>query len=173
MPRAAKNAWEPVRFALFIAACASGTASALLASAPVWFAISLAGPHNPSLWAPMAAAAALKLGLELCLLIREALEDGKLEGHEIVGVTLSLLTKTIVTANALLPQPVFTTILGGSFTSGDAARAGHLRLSRWLWRATAGTSFFVAVAIALALWALGRLVLAKLHGHPGLVPVHK
>jgi len=114
--------------------------SALLMSGPCWLLISLCGPHMPHLFVPVLIAAALRLLLVACNLVQQALDDGVLELWETCGIITRFLCDALVTANAVFPQPIFTTIVGGSFSSGDAARAAHMRASRWLWRTTVSIS---------------------------------
>jgi hypothetical protein len=51
--------------------------------------------------------------------------------------------------NAVFPQPVFITLIGGTFESGDAARSFHMRMSRWLWRLTVRLPVEVVIALAI------------------------
>jgi hypothetical protein len=126
--------------------------SALLLSGPVWMAISICGPHMPLLFVPTLFSAVLRLVLVLCHLIQEALVDGELDKWEILGVGVRFVSDVLVTASAVLPQPLFITVIGGSFTSGDAARAAHMRTSRWVWRLTVGLSVEYIVALAVLIY---------------------
>lgn len=110
--------------------------SALILSPPVWCCIFICGPHMPNLFLPTLLAAALRLFMVFFNLVQKAFEDGLLEPWEFCCVLFRFLCDVLVTAYAVFPQPVFTTIVGGPFTSGDAARASHMRASRWLWRTT-------------------------------------
>ena len=106
--------------------CALGAASALLSSGPVWLALSLAGPSMPGLWSAVAISSVLRLSFRFCLLLSNALADGKLEAKEAFGVLAAFIAKCVVTTNAIMPQPMFVTVVGGAFSSGDAARAAHM-----------------------------------------------
>ena len=134
----------------------AGLLSAVILSGPVWAIIYLAGPHMPNLYIPTAVAALLRLFLDLCYLAREALADGKLTRREVVGVSARWFCDVLVTAYALLPQPIFITIIGGAFSGGDAARAGHMRASRWLWRQSIDMSAELVLTLALFAYLLGK-----------------
>ena len=100
----------------------AGTLSALLTSGPTWFLLTLCGPYSEHrLWAPMAVAACLRLIFILFTLLSKGLEDGTLEPVEAAGALAAFCTRAAVTANALMPQPIFMTYVGGAFSSGDAS----------------------------------------------------
>ena len=137
------------------AAKAFGVCSSVLGSWPVGWMIMVVGPYSGSeLWVPLAAAGAFRLVFTFCLLMHRALEDGKVEAMEVAGIVASFSARAFVTANALCPQPIFITYLGGSFSIGDAARVGHLRLGRWLWR----------LSLDWTVWSLGLWALAAAAG---------
>ena len=134
----------------------AGLLSAVILSGPVWAIIYLAGPHMPNLYIPTACAAGLRLFLDLCYLGRGALADGQLTRWEVVGVSARWLCDVLVTAHALFPQPFFITIVGGPFSGGDAARAGHMRASRWLWRQSVDMSAELVLILAVIIYLLGK-----------------
>lgn len=147
-----------IRYIGFIAACIgklSVVVSALLLSGPCWMLISLCGPHMPNLFVPVLMAGGLRLALVFCNLVQQALEDGVLERWETFGIIARFTCDVFITAHAVFPQPIFNTIVGGSFTSGDAARAAHMRASRWVWRQTVGfpAEYFAAVAVLVYIFA--------------------
>ena len=145
------TALQPVGKAASMVGRASAFLSALLLSQPVWCCIFICGPHMPNLFVPTLLAAALRLGMVFCNLVHQALEDGLLEPWEFFCILFRFFCDVLVTAYAVFPQPVFTTVVGGSFSGGDAARAGHMRASRWLWRLTVG---FPALEMLLPLAVL-------------------
>lgn len=151
--------------------------SALLLSWPVWLVINMCGPHMPRLFVPMLLAAALRLVLVLCHLVQvtihpvgcpamppcqcnflclfsrertaqKALVDGELDRLELLGVLVRFMSEVLVTVHAVLPQPIFITLIGGSFAGGDAARASHMRASRWIWRHTVHVPVEVLLSLA-------------------------
>jgi len=138
--------------------------SALLLSGPVWMCISLAGPHMPELFVPTLIAAVLRLGLVFSHLLQETLDDGIIEPWEVVGVTIRFLSDVLITMNCVFPQPIFTTLIGGPFAGGDAARAGHMRMSRWLWRLTVNTPVELLVVMAVLIKVLPGSIVAKANG---------
>lgn len=147
-----------IRYIGFTAACIgklSAVVSALLLSGPCWMLISLCGPHMPNLFVPVLMAGGLRLALVFCNLVQQALEDGVLERWETFGIIARFTCDVFITAHAVFPQPIFNTIVGGSFTSGDAARAAHMRASRWVWRQTVGfpAEYFAAVAVLVYIFA--------------------
>lgn len=98
---------------------------------------------------PMMCAAAFRLLLVFCHLVRKALVDGELDMWEVCASCVRFASDVLVTMNAVFPQPVFITLIGGTFEGGDAARSFHMRMSRWLWRLTVRLPVEVVISFAV------------------------
>lgn len=59
---------------------------------------------------------------------------------------LRLASATLIAMSAVLPQPMFGTIVGGTYTMGVAGRAGLNQVGRWVWRETVDIDFLIMVS---------------------------
>jgi hypothetical protein len=109
-----------------------GGASALATSPFVAYLLVLA-PHGDDFWFLKAAAALLRLAFAGGLFLRSLTSRGAGFGLSL----LKLVSTAAIEVNAILPQPIFSTMTGGAFKLGDVGRAATYRAGRTAWRATA------------------------------------
>ena len=136
---------------------ALGVVAAVLTSGLATMILSIA-PHASDLWGLRAVAALLRIIFLAGVLLRTWLHR-----HEAaIGDACRLATSSVVEANALLPQPLFTTIAGGTFKLGEPAHAATLRLGRSAWAGVAAADTWLTADALPLIVALVVLLLPRL-----------
>jgi hypothetical protein len=102
------------------------------------------------------------LFVAVTLLSGAAAQPPTLRRRALALAALRVLAAAIVTTSTLLPQPVFYTLLGGTFSVGDVARSATLRIARAAWRASADHDCATAMAAAVVCHASVRLFIVAL-----------
>lgn len=111
-------------------------------------------PADGKLWAAGALAAVLRVSF---LAIRLLSDPSTFRSWRAAGTAaLRFVATLVVNMLAVLPQPIFLSVVGGAFGSGDAGKVASLRLGRGLWRASAGglDALTAIVAGLLAYYAI-------------------
>ncbi len=134
---------------LAYASAALGTSAAVLQSSFLATLLTFA-PADEKLFAVSIISAGLRI---VCLLLAVIGDPAARTSPKAAAVNACRLGSSIaVNAAALLPQPLFTTIVGGAFTSGDASKVLTLRLGRALWGFSAAAEALPAGVSALFLY---------------------
>lgn len=119
---------------------ASAIASLVASLGSSSFAASLLvlAPADDKLFAVSVSAGVLRISALALFLVGEP--SSRSSVRAVLASVGRLVASALVNVAALLPQPLFITLVGGPFSSGEAAKVVSLRLARNLWHATAGAA---------------------------------
>eukprot|EP00037_Helgoeca_nana_P017958 m.171263 g.171263 ORF g.171263 m.171263 type:complete len:498 (+) comp24226_c0_seq2:459-1952(+) len=161
-PEAVGWGWQAVGWWQYGAAPATGAATRsvvvglLYAALGLGSAVLTSGPVAWMLWIAPHSTFGVRLVaviVHLCFLaatyLGHALNVPSVHRPRAVAVAgLRLASATLIAMSAVLPQPMFGTIVGGTYTMGVAGRAGLNQVGRWVWRETVDIDFLIMVGVA-------------------------
>ena len=116
--------------------------AALISSDFLAVLIALA-PADGKLWAAGMVAAVARIAFLALQLLTTPATFKSARGAAVA--CLRLTTTLAINTMALLPQPMFSTVLGGALSGGDAGKVAVLRVGRVLWRSSTGLDALTGV----------------------------
>lgn len=137
------------RLVLFLFA-SGGVVAALLTSSSFAMCVRWFSPGSGDGFGLKVVCAALRMLVLLMALIRAKPRGGK----RLKGSMLRFLTALFVEAALLLPQPLYTTVVGGTFKGGDAFKAASSRLGRQVWLSSEHGGLLGALVLAFGSWLI-------------------
>ena len=120
------------------AASAAANLVASLGSSTFAASLLVLAPADDRLFAVSVIAGVLRISALFLFLVSEP--SSRSSVRAVLASAGRLVASALVNVAALLPQPLFITLVGGPFSSGEAAKVVSLRLARNLWSATVGAT---------------------------------